>query len=294
MIFTTVIAAIAAVAYLLLKLKDLFFAPLIMTAVAAIGLSAFTFRCEDPLLYTNMDAVGVWTGFAMMLLYGVIVGMLSINLFELCAEHEDECGVDDRLMTALPFVAIISAVLLTLQKFEVTSPEWLWWFLGACAIGGIAWIIFGNLDFDLGGTSVVSLTVIATIMAAYVYSVPTLCVHAMVGVIGAAIFIYLLAKRDWCFSGGGTSTGVTTSRSSTTSRPAPQPRQTGTTMTVTIQGVYQLNGPKPFRKVIKCGKSETGYYSQMMGNNAMKAKWIRAHFPGADTRRGFSMSININ
>lgn len=63
--------------------------------------------------------------------------------------------------------------------------------------------------------------------------------------------------------------------------------------TVTIQGVYQLNGPKPFRRVIECARSETGYYSQMMGNKARQAQWIRANFPGANTERGFSMSINI-
>lgn len=63
--------------------------------------------------------------------------------------------------------------------------------------------------------------------------------------------------------------------------------------TVTIQGVYQLNGPKPFRRVIECDKSETTYYSQMMGNKARQAQWIRTNFPGANTERGFSMFINI-
>ena len=63
--------------------------------------------------------------------------------------------------------------------------------------------------------------------------------------------------------------------------------------TVTIQGVYQFNGPKPFKRVIECDKSETGYYSQMMGIKSQQAAWIRANFPGANTDRGFSMSINI-
>lgn len=62
---------------------------------------------------------------------------------------------------------------------------------------------------------------------------------------------------------------------------------------VTIQGVYQLNGPKPFKRVIECDKSETGYYSQMMGNKSQQAKWILANFPGANTDKGFSISINI-
>ena len=63
--------------------------------------------------------------------------------------------------------------------------------------------------------------------------------------------------------------------------------------TVTIQGVYQFNGPKPFKRVIECDKSGTGYYSQMMGNKTRQAQWVRANFPGANTERGFSMSINI-
>ena len=63
--------------------------------------------------------------------------------------------------------------------------------------------------------------------------------------------------------------------------------------TVTIKGVYQLNGPKPFKRIIECSRTETGYYSQMMGNKAQQVSWIRANFPGANTEKGFSMSINI-
>lgn len=54
-----------------------------------------------------------------------------------------------------------------------------------------------------------------------------------------------------------------------------------------------MNGPKPFTRVIECSSSETGYYSQLMGNKSKQAQWIRANFPGADTGRGFSMSVNI-
>ncbi|MBD5202097.1 MAG: hypothetical protein HDS56_05465 [Barnesiella sp.] len=64
-------------------------------------------------------------------------------------------------------------------------------------------------------------------------------------------------------------------------------------MKVTIKGVYQMNGPKPFIRIIECSSSETGYYSQLMGNKSKQAQWIQANFPGADTARGFSMSINI-
>lgn len=63
--------------------------------------------------------------------------------------------------------------------------------------------------------------------------------------------------------------------------------------TVIIKGVYQMNGPKPFTREITCSSSETGYYSQMMGNKSRQAQWISANFPGADTKRGFSMCINI-
>lgn len=64
-------------------------------------------------------------------------------------------------------------------------------------------------------------------------------------------------------------------------------------MKVTIKGVYQMNGPKPFSRSIECSPSEAGYYSQLMTNKGKQAQWIRANFPGADTERGFSMSVNI-
>ena len=64
-------------------------------------------------------------------------------------------------------------------------------------------------------------------------------------------------------------------------------------MKVTIKGVYQMNGPKPFVREISCSVSEAGYYSQLMTNKTKQAQWIRANFPGADIERGFSMSVNI-
>lgn len=64
-------------------------------------------------------------------------------------------------------------------------------------------------------------------------------------------------------------------------------------MIVTIKGVYQLNGPKSFSRIIEISPSESGYYSQMMGNKSRQAEWIKANFPGADTSSGFSLTINI-
>lgn len=64
-------------------------------------------------------------------------------------------------------------------------------------------------------------------------------------------------------------------------------------MTVTIKGVYQMNGPKSFSRKITIAPSESGYYSRLMGNKSKQAQWIRTNFPGANTDRGFSMSINI-
>lgn len=64
-------------------------------------------------------------------------------------------------------------------------------------------------------------------------------------------------------------------------------------MKVTIKGVYQMNGPKPFTREINCSASEAGYYSQLMTNKSKQAQWLRANFPGADTDKVFSMSVNI-
>ncbi len=63
--------------------------------------------------------------------------------------------------------------------------------------------------------------------------------------------------------------------------------------TITIKGVYQMNGPKPFIRVIECSSSEARYYSQIAANKSKQAQWISANFPGADINRGFSMSVNI-
>ncbi len=63
--------------------------------------------------------------------------------------------------------------------------------------------------------------------------------------------------------------------------------------TVIIKGVYQMNGPKPFSRTLSINPTDTGYYSQLMGNKSKQAQWIKAHFPGAETEKGFSMSVNI-
>ncbi len=64
-------------------------------------------------------------------------------------------------------------------------------------------------------------------------------------------------------------------------------------MKVIIKGVYQMNGPKPFTREIAISPSESGYYSQLMGNKQKQAQWIATNFPGADIDRGFSLTINI-
>lgn len=62
---------------------------------------------------------------------------------------------------------------------------------------------------------------------------------------------------------------------------------------VTIKGVYQMNGPRPFTRTIECPYSETGYYSQLMDNKSKQAQWIQANFPGANVSKVFSMTVNI-
>lgn len=64
-------------------------------------------------------------------------------------------------------------------------------------------------------------------------------------------------------------------------------------MKVTIKGVYQMNGPKPFAREINCSSSEAGYYSQLMTNKSKQVSWIQANFPGAEINKGFSMTVNI-
>ena len=63
--------------------------------------------------------------------------------------------------------------------------------------------------------------------------------------------------------------------------------------TIIIKEVYQMNGPKPFQRIIECSQSEVGYYTQLAGNKSKQSQWIQANFPGADINRGFSMAVNI-
>lgn len=65
-------------------------------------------------------------------------------------------------------------------------------------------------------------------------------------------------------------------------------------MKVTIKGVFQMNGPKPFARELSCSSSEAGYYSQLMTNKSKQASWIQANFPGAEIDKGFSMTVNIH
>ena len=65
-------------------------------------------------------------------------------------------------------------------------------------------------------------------------------------------------------------------------------------MKVTIKGVYQMNGPKPFTREFNCSSSEVGYYSQLMTNKSKQASWIQTNFPGAEIGKGFSMAVNIH
>lgn len=62
---------------------------------------------------------------------------------------------------------------------------------------------------------------------------------------------------------------------------------------VIIKGVYQMNGPKPFIRTIECSASETGYYSQLIGNKTKQMQWLKANFPGVELNKVFSMTVNI-
>lgn len=108
------------------------------------------------------------------------------------------------------------------------------------------------------------------------------------GIIVVTVMIYkILSPIISAFRGSDYSSSASSSHS--TSRNMASNHNS----TVTIKGTYQMNGSKPFSRTIECSSSETGYYSQLMGNKSKQAQWIQANFPGADTSRGFSMSVNI-
>lgn len=111
---------------------------------------------------------------------------------------------------------------------------------------------------------------------------------AIAGLLIVFILICTLIIRLIILFGGGESSRSSSNRSNRRVSSA------GHTATVTIKGVYQMNGPKPFTRTFEISQSEKGYYSQLMTNKSLQAEWIAANFPGASTARGFSMTVNIN
>lgn len=65
------------------------------------------------------------------------------------------------------------------------------------------------------------------------------------------------------------------------------------TMKVTFKGTYQMNGPKPFSRTFECSSSEARVYSNYASDKSLQESWIRTNFPGAQTHRGFTCSVNI-
>lgn len=118
-------------------------------------------------------------------------------------------------------------------------------------------------------------------------------------IFGLGIVIYVIRKIvlgiKSLFGGSSWSSSSSSysSTSSTRNSSGVSARSEHYSATVTIKGVYQLNGPKPFTKTIECSRQETSYYSQLAGNRSAQAQWIKRHYPGAKTDRGFSMAINI-
>lgn len=62
---------------------------------------------------------------------------------------------------------------------------------------------------------------------------------------------------------------------------------------VTFKGTYQLNGVKKIDRVIICSADEARSYTQYMTNRQLQESWIRANYPGAQTVKGFTLTVNI-
>lgn len=286
-IFLGSCTALILVAFILSKVRDSFWIPLIMLTVALVASACFLLNLENPMDYTNLNDGNVMSWLGVMLTFGLLVGISTSTLFSLCTEHELETGIDDNLMKAIPYVAILLVILLVLNRYDTIPLTWVWYFLSTCTLAATLWIVLGDLHFDLNSESVYSVGLISISLFAYIVAMPIICDHILIVLIGGGIFIYAM-KREYVFS-GLSSVSIPSKDTHTSSRESAD----RCTRTVTIKGVYQLNGPKPFIRVIECDKSETGYYSQLINNKARQAQWIQANYPGADTSRGFSMTVNI-
>ena len=62
---------------------------------------------------------------------------------------------------------------------------------------------------------------------------------------------------------------------------------------VTFKGTYQLNGVKKIDRVIICSADEARSYTQYMTNRQLQESWIKANYPGAQTGKGFTLTVNI-
>ncbi len=297
LIFLGVLAICQTGAYLLIKAKDIFWFPLIITTIIALMELLYVHFTEDALLITDMEVVGMKVGFASVLLYGILLGMQTITIFELCYEHEDEYGIDDSIMAGVPFIAVIGAVLLTLIGFVVITYPWFWGFLGICAVLVVLLYVFGSYEFDVNIEGVLSLAMLCAVIVAYWLYSMTICQHVLIAAIGLLLAGWIYKKSEYSIFPSYKSTTSSSSSTSAPSAHSARSRSIGerdNDRTVTIKGVYQMNGPKPFTRVIRCSsQSEVSYYTQLMGSKSKQAAWISTNFPGAHTERGFSMSINI-
>lgn len=64
-------------------------------------------------------------------------------------------------------------------------------------------------------------------------------------------------------------------------------------MEVTFKGTHQLNGVKTINRVITCSADEARSYTRYMTDRRLKEAWIKANCPGAQTGKGFTLTVNI-
>lgn len=62
---------------------------------------------------------------------------------------------------------------------------------------------------------------------------------------------------------------------------------------VTFKGNYQMNGVKTINRVITCSADEARTYTQYMTDRRLQEVWIKANYAGAQTGKGFTLTINI-
>ncbi|MCH5239958.1 MAG: hypothetical protein J1F38_07025 [Muribaculaceae bacterium] len=292
--------------YILLKLKDILWIPLILWGLGTTTWFIYNKANVDALWFMNLDQTGVFLGSLGCLLFGLYIAIQTFMMFELTAKVAD----DKRSMLIIPLMAVIAGVVLCLIKAEYIDIS-IWWIWGPALalVISIAFVFFnGGIDADQLG-SIFGIILLLGCTCMYVYTFTDVMANSGATICGIIFFYFLFRKSGtkelmMGYSYDSRNYKPITSSLSTASSVSSVTMPTESTkeavrpsrvpmMLITFKGKYYLNGMKVINKTIRCTQAEARQYTTYMYDADSGEAWIKANYPGADITKGWSLNVNI-